>query len=287
MKFTVALAQIDTALADPSRNVRRHVDAVRTARDGGADLVVFPELSLTGYSIKDSTRDLALRLPEGAAVLDPLIRESGDISILVGCVEQSKEFGLFNSAVLIERGTARSVHRKVYLPTYGMFEEGRHFSPGRSVRAFDSAPGRLGVLVCEDLWHLPLPYLLAQDGAQVIIGMAASPARLAGDAEKLQNAEANGEQHRAFARLLSVYVLFCNRVGIEDGVNFWGGSEIVSPRGQVVARAKLFEEDLLYAELDDREVEQARFLSRHYLDDRPELVSRELQRIRAESRQHI
>ena len=268
----------DSVLGDLSRNIKKHIEFVQKAKEGGADLVVFPELSLTGYSVKDSNWDLALRTAD-AHQLKPLIDASKGISVVAGCVEESADYGIYNSALLIEQGTVRSVHRKVYLPTYGMFEEQRYFSPGESVRAFDCSLGRIGVLVCEDLWHLPLPYLLAQDGAQTIIGISASPTRLAGEQAKPQNSQVNSEQHRAYARLLSSYVAFCNRVGFEDGVNFWGGSEVVAPNGDVVVQAAMFDEAIVFAEIKEQEVRRARRFSRHLLDDDPHLVQRELRRI--------
>ncbi|HUL42803.1 MAG TPA: nitrilase-related carbon-nitrogen hydrolase [Bacteroidota bacterium] len=277
MKFTLAVAQIDTVLGDVAKNQKKHVDVTRRAKEGGADLVVFPELSLSGYSIRDSNWDVALR-PNDQTFLSGLLRESKDISIILGVVEESREFGIFNSALLLEQGKAAVVHRKTYPPTYGMFEELRYFSPGSETKAFDSKLGRFGVLICEDFWHLPLPYLLAQDGAQVIIAIAASPTRLAGQ-ESMEIARINSDQHRSYARLLSSYVVFSNRVGFEDGVNFWGGSEIVGPGGDVLVRGKFFEEDLIFADIDENELRRARRLSRHFLDDDPRLVQAELERI--------
>ncbi len=278
MKHTIALAQIDSTVGDISANVRNHVTAVQQAKEGGAELVVFPELSLTGYSIKDSTWDMPVAAGDDQR-FKSLIDLSHEISILAGGVEESSEFGMFNSAFLFENGSMRSVHRKVYLPSYGMFEEQRYFSPGRSINAFDSVVGKVGVLVCEDFWHLSLPYLLAHDGARVIIGMAASPTRLSGNDDRTRHARINNEHHQTIARLVSSYVVFCNRVGYEDGINFWGGSEVISPHGDVVIQAKLFEKDMVFAEIDDNEVRRARRLSRHFLDENLYLFRRELNRI--------
>jgi predicted amidohydrolase len=194
-------------------------------------------------------------------------------------VEEGDAFGLYNSAFLFDGGTFRSVHRKVYLPTYGMFEEMRYFSRGTSVRAFDTRHGRFGALICEDLWHVPLPYLLAADGATVIVALVASPTRVAGGDPHLAIAAVNTENHKAYARLLSVYFVFCNRVGFEDGVNFWGGSEVIAPDGAIVASAPLFTDDLVFAEIDDGEIRRARRFSRHFLDDDAGIVERELRRI--------
>ena len=274
MKFTIALAQIDCRIGDLAGNVKRHIAAIEQARLGGADLVVFPELSLCGYSLKDIAPESVLRAPD-ASRLGGIPALTEDISVLLGCAEESDDFGIYNSAFLVERGKMASVHRKVYLPTYGMFEENRLFSPGSQVRACTTAVGRIGVLICEDLWHLPLPYLLAQDGAQIVIAMAASPTRLTGDDARIRQARVNTEQHRTYARLLSSYVLFCNRVGYEDGVNFWGGSEVIGPDGNPIVQAKLFEEDMVFAEINDEEVRRARRQSRHFLDDDLALFLRE------------
>ncbi len=278
MKFNMVLAQIAPALGDVRKNVTKHCDLVGRALEAGAQLIVFPELSLTGYTLRDLNWDIAVN-PYKSHILDELKEQSKDITIILGGVEESKESGLFNSAFLIEDGEVKFTHRKVYPPTYGMFEEMRYFSPSRSVRAIDTKIGRLGILVCEDLWHLSLPYLLALEGATTIITIAASPTRLGGTEQTPANYTINFEHHSAYARLLSCYIVFCNRVGYEDGVNFWGGSEVISPGGDKLVTAKFFEEDLVFAEIDDNEVRRARRFSRHFIDEDPNLVVRELRRI--------
>jgi NAD+ synthase (glutamine-hydrolysing) len=278
MKFKVALAQVDSVLGDVKRNVKHHLTFVDKAKRLGANLVVFPELSLTGYTVRDINWDAAID-PRESPILKELKAKSNSISIVFGGIEESKDFEIFNSAIYLEGGKLVHVHRKIYPPTYGMFEEMRYFNQGRSLAAFDTRWGRMGMLVCEDLWHISLPYLLALRGAQVIVGIAASPTRLGGDSDKLAIARVNTENHKAYARLLSTYVVFCNRVGYEDGVNFWGGSEVIGPGGDVVASAKLFDEDLIVAEIDSNEIRRARRLSRHFLDENPDFVSRELERL--------
>jgi len=279
MKCKIALAQIDAVLGDPSRNIALHCEAAERAHQAGAQLVVFPELSLTGYSVKDLNWDLAVRPDALPAMYAPLLEMSRRISILAGGIEEGGSFGIYNAAFLCEDGRMRSVHRKTHPPTYGMFEEMRYFSRGSTVRAVDTRIGRIGVLVCEDLWHISLPYLLMLDGAELIVSLTASPTRLGGDSGTLRSSEVNGEHHRTYARLLSVYIAFCNRVGFEDGVNFWGGSAVVGPSGDIKAAARLFEPDLVVADLDDGELRRARRFSRHVIDEDPELVLRELSRI--------
>ena len=280
--FTVALAQIDPKVGDLRANVDLHLDAIERARKGGARLVVFPELSLTGYTVKDLAWELAVD-PGSPSRLEPLLRESRDLTVLVGCVEDGSDHGIYNSVFALEDGQIRFVHRKVYLPTYGMFEEGRYFSPGRTLAAFSSKLGRLGILVCEDLWHLALPYTLVMDGAQILCCPSASPTRIRPDAAELEVASVNREHHSTYARLLSSYLLYVNRVGFEDGVNFWGGSSIVSPTGEIVTSGAEFTEDLVFGTVQFGEIKRARRFSRHVLDENTDLVVRTLERIRRES----
>jgi predicted amidohydrolase len=202
----------------------------------------------------------------------------------VGLVESAENHGVYNSAVAFEDGAILHVHRKIYPPTYGMFEEGRYFSKGNEAAAFDSKHGRFGMLICEDLWHMSVPYLLALDGAEVIISLTASPSRIAPGSAEMDAVRVNQEHHRAYARLLSSYIVFSNRVGVEDGVNFWGGSAVVNPGGTAISAAKLFEEDLILAEINSLEVQRARRFSRHFLDEDPGLVQKSLDRIRSSKR---
>ncbi len=280
MTYTLALAQIDPVLGDLRRNVEKHAEFTERARAKGAALVLFPELSLTGYTVRDMNTELALNLRQDHAVLDPLIELSrSGVVILAGGIEEDPAFGIYNAAFLFEEGSVQVVHRKVYPPTYGMFEEMRYFARGKSVRAFETRLGRLGVLICEDLWHLSLPYLLALDGASLILGLVASPTRIGPDEPEFNAPAVNSENYRVYARMLSVHVAVANRVGFEDGVNFWGGSQVVRPGGETVVTARTFEEDLVVSEIDDGAIRRARRASRHFLDEDPHLVRRELRRL--------
>ena len=278
MKHLVAVAQIDCVLGDLKRNIEKHIHYIELAIKEGAKLILFPELSLTGYTLRDINIDVAVN-PFKSNVFDDLKKLSREIIIIAGGVEEGENFGIYNSAFVFEDGQIKYVHRKIYPPTYGMFEELRYFSRGDKVRAFDTKVGRIGVLICEDLWHISLPYILAVDGAMMIAGLAASPTRISGASEELTNYKINSEHHKTYARLLSVYLLFSNRVGYEDGVNFWGGSEVVDSDGEVVAAAKLFDEDLIFAEIDYNTIKRSRQFSRHFIDEDPYLFERELKRI--------
>jgi NAD+ synthase (glutamine-hydrolysing) len=271
MKFKAAIAQIDCRVGAVDKNLIHHLEFINRAIADGARLILFPELSITGYSLRDLTWDVAMN-PHRNKLIAPLLQKSREISIVVGFVESGSNHGIYNSAMFLEDGEIKHIHRKIYPPTYGMFEEGRYFGGGKTVAAFDSKLGRFGMLICEDLWHISLPYLLTLDGAEALLCLTASPTRLSGEGTQLDNQVVNYEHHRTYARLLNVYILFSNRVGFEDGVNFWGGSNITSPSGEMISTAKLQEECFISAELDSHEVQRARRFSRHFLDEHPELI---------------
>lgn len=278
MKYRIAIAQIDCVLGDLKSNLEKHIHYIQQAKREGAKLILFPELSLTGYTTRDISFEIALN-PFKSKNLDDLKKLSKEIIVIVGAVEESDNYAIYNSAFVFEDGEIRHIHRKIYPPTYGMFEEMRYFSNGNEIKAFDTKIGRMGVLICEDLWHISLPYLLAIDGAMLIAGLAASPTRISGYSEELFNYVVNSEHHKTYARLLSVYLLFSNRVGYEDGVNFWGGSEVVNSEGEVVAVGKLFEEELIFAEIDYNVIKRSRQFSRHFIDENPLIVEYTLRKI--------
>jgi predicted amidohydrolase len=270
-KSKIALAQIGAVLGDIEKNVKHHLQLAAKAKAEGADAIIFPELSLTGYTLRDLNNEVALD-PQTSPFLDGLRKLSKEITIICGGVERNKSGGVSNAAFVFEDGECKHIHRKIYPPTYGIFEEERYFLAGNNALAFESSRlGRIGILVCEDLWHPSLPYMLSYQGAQLIITIAASPTRLGiGESAKADipvNYSINSEHHIAYARLFSIYLAFVNRIGVEDGVNFWGGSQLVSPGGEVIKRASFFDEDLLYVEIDPKAILHAREYSRHMLDE--------------------
>ncbi|MFZ1081654.1 MAG: nitrilase-related carbon-nitrogen hydrolase [Candidatus Kryptoniota bacterium] len=273
----LAIGQIKPKLGDLKYNLEHHIEFAEQAKDDGAHLILFPELSLTGYSVRDLNAEVALGLSD--KYFDALKLLSNEISIAVGSIIRDENGGIRNSLIYFEDGTIKHVHYKVYLPTYGIFEEQRYFLPGKEVIAFDTKFGKLGLLICEDLWHVSLPYILAVQGVKLILVSAASPTRLSGGTEEDPGYIANSEQHKSFARLLSIYLAFANRVGFEDGVNFWGGSEVVSPHGEIVSKVKLFDEDVIYSEIDFAEIERARLFARHFLDENPQLLAAHLKEL--------
>lgn len=279
MDFTAVLAQIKPKLGCIADNLKTIEREIVKAREAGADLVVFPELALTGYFLKDLVPEVALRIDSPEIMR--LIELSRGISIAVGFVEETDDYHFFNSALYLEDGAIRHRHRKVYLPTYGLFDEQRYLARGESFRAFDTKLGRFGMLICEDMWHLSASYILAMDGATTLICLSSSPSRgIEGDS--LGSASAWQKLVSTTALFLNCRVLYCNRVGFEDGVNFWGGSEYVAPSGESVVRGKLLEEDFITAMVDEGALRRERIFSPMIRDENLFVTMQELRRIACE-----
>lgn len=283
----LALAQIAPVLGDLAQNLALHEVKIDESKAAGADLVIFPELGLTGYQLQDLAPEVAMRRTDPR--LQALAKlTSGGPSAVVSFVESTDDHRLFAAAALLEAGEVRHVARKCYLPTYGLFDERRFLAAGDAIRATRAALGGsaagdvgIGIGVCEDFWHPTLPAILAQDGAELLINVAAGPARGASvDADQgLGSAASWGTLLRATAALTTSYVAFTNRVGVDESLIFWGGSRVIGPDGVVIAEAPLFEEALLLAEIDLDEVARARSALPLLRDERLELTRREFDRI--------
>jgi predicted amidohydrolase len=275
--FRVAVGQIAPTLGDLEKNLALHEQTARDAIGQSANLLIFPELSLTGYFLKDQVPSVALR-PDAPALR--LFRElSQRVAIILGFVEEGSGHRFYNASAYFEGGEIRHIHRKVYLPTYGIFDEARYLAAGERVRAFDTALGRMAILICEDLWHPTVPAIAAWDGAEVIVCPSASPGRGLGQAGPFQNASTWERTIRTCGDLLTSYVVYANRVGYEDGACFWGGSEVVEPSGEPLAKARYLEEELLLATLDPGSLRRARVANPLLRDERLDLTARELTRI--------
>lgn len=277
MDFTAALAQIKPKLGCLDDNCLLVEAAIERGIAAGAGLILFPELSLTGYFLKDLVPEVALRLDSPA--IEHLRNLSRHISIAVGFVEVTDDYRFFNSAIYLEDGEIRHLHRKVYLPTYGLFDEQRYLARGERLRAFSSKFGRMGLLICEDMWHLSASYVLAMDGATTLLCLSSSPGRGISEAESLGSTLAWQKLTSTTAMFLGCRVLYCNRVGYEDGINFWGGSEIVAPSGEVMCRGHLLEEDFVVGLIDEGALRRERIFSPLLRDENLAVTMRELQRI--------
>jgi predicted amidohydrolase len=277
MDLRVALAQIKPKLGCLADNLAIVEAAVDQGVRSQAGLILFPELALTGYFLKDLVPEVALTLDD--PIIKRLTELSRHISIAIGFVEASPGHRFYNSALYLEEGAVRHLHRKVYLPTYGLFDEQRYLARGERFRAFDTRFGRMGILVCEDMWHLSASYILAMDGADTIICLSSSPGRGVTEDENLGSAIAWRKLTSTTAMFLGCRVLFCNRAGFEDGVNFWGGSEAVAPCGGVTARGKILDEDFVLATLDDGALRRERIFAPMMRDENLSITMKELLRI--------
>jgi predicted amidohydrolase len=264
-RLRVRLEQMAPALADPAANRKTIEKAVRAA---DADLVLFPELALTGYTLGHRAREMGVSL-DGAP---PVHLPAGSPVAVFGLVERGEDHLTYNSAVAVRGDTILAVHRKLYLPTYGTYDEGRIFARGRrSVRTFQVAPGwQAGLLVCEDFWHPALAYLVALQGADVLLVMSAGAGR--GVADPGSGAVFTSWESweliaRTTAMIHGMYVVLCNRVGVEEGITFAGGSLVVDPSGTVIARAPQVEPARLDVVLERDRVARARHPFSHLRDE--------------------
>jgi predicted amidohydrolase len=285
-KLTVAVAQIDPRLGDVDTNLALYEEQMRAARGLGADVVVFPELSLSGYFLKDMVSSVAVRLD--SAAVGRLKKLSRRRALIAGLVEETDDFRFYNSAVYFQDGEIIHVHRKVYLPTYGLFDEGRYFARGDRIRSFEARFGRSGMLICEDMWHPSSVYIAALDRAVLLYCPSASPIRgISDDEERDNNARYWELLSSVYAQTFSFFLVHANRVGFEDGVGFWGGSEIVDPSGARLAKAKYYEADMIAAEIDMAAARRQRVSSPLLRDEDVDLTINELLRIRGRDAETI
>jgi NAD+ synthase (glutamine-hydrolysing) len=274
----VAMAQIAPVLGDVQRNLATHIEQIEAARRQHADLVIFPELSLTGYFVRDMVPDLAMS-PAGPEIRQ-LIDAAGPMALVVGLIEESSRHRFYNAALWAEGGQVLHVHRKVYLPTYGLFDEQRYFAAGERFLAFDAARfGRVGILVCEDFWHLSAAAIMQAEEVDLLVCVANSPVRgVAGP--KVRIAETYEDLAKAFAQLLGAAVVVVNRVEFEDRLCFWGNSLAVGPDGRVIAQASLLDPALCVAGFDPAELRRQRLITPLARDERLLITIEELTRIK-------
>ena len=278
----IALAQLAPHLGVLDDNLARHRELLAQAREAGAGLVVFPELGLTGYQLQDLAAEVAMR-KDDPRLLD-LAAETHGLSAVLSFVEEADDHRLFIAAALLEDGEVRFVHRKLFLPTYGLFDERRFFAAGDRLRVVDSRLGvKLGIAICEDFWHLGVPETLALDGAQILINVSSSPGRdlAAVNEVGLGTAVSWRTLMRIYAQLTTSFVVFCNRVGMDETISFWGGSEVIGPSGNAIFTAPLFDEGLYTVDVELGDVRRERIGLPLLRDERPELHLRELRRILA------
>ena len=277
-ELRVALAQIAPALGDRQRNLQAHLEQIEAAKREGADLIVFPELSLTGYFLRDMVPEVALH--RSSHEIAQLIEAASPLGIIAGFVEEAGGHQFYNAAFYGEAGRLVHVHRKVYLPTYGLFEEQRYFSPGKRFTAFNAARfGRVGILICEDLWHVSAVTVMQAEEVDVLVCVINSPARGV-EGPKIGTAETYELLARTFSQLLGALVIVVNRVGFEDGLCFFGNSMAVGADGRILAQAPQFDECLTVVGCDLADLRRQRLITPLGRDEQLLVTIEELERIK-------
>lgn len=281
--INILLAQINPYTGDLKKNIEKHLKLIQKASAEGTGLVIFPELSLTGYFLKDSVYDMGVNInSEEASIFEPLYKASLDldISIIAGFVEKDESYNFYNSSFCVSKGKIINVHRKVYLPTYGMFEELRYFKPGGGFSVFDMAGIKASILTCEDAWHLSSSYIAVNKGAEIIIVNSASPARgITAGLDKFSSINMWEELLSVIAFYYRSYVIYVNRVGFEDGIGFSGGSCIFGPDGKMDGRLDYLEEGWLKVEVNLDLLNNERFKTPLIRDENLNLTLKEIESI--------
>ncbi|MEO8536817.1 MAG: nitrilase-related carbon-nitrogen hydrolase [Betaproteobacteria bacterium] len=274
--LTVAAAQIASMLGDIDANLRKHLEVIDAARAAGVDVLVFPEMSLTGHGAGPDTPRLALRRD------DPLVaqiaRASGATCTVFGLIEEGSAAQFFNAAIAVRDGAIAAVHRKINLATYGRLEDGKHFGAGRRIDPFDLATDwRASIMVCADLWNPALVQLAALQGTTLLLAPISSAIEAVGAA--FDNPGGWDVNLRFHALTYGMPVAMANRVGCEGDLTFWGGSRILDPFGRSLAQAQGREEGLVQARVEFDDVRRARYLLPTVRDANLPLLQRELARI--------
>lgn len=275
-KLNVAIAQIDCALGDVKTNARKHLDYIAEARAAGVQLLLFPELSLTGYRLGADIVQVAMHRQD--PVIMEIARAAGDMIVVLGFVEEGTGAQYFNSAVALKNGELIFLHRKLNLPTYGNLEEGKLFAGGRFIETFDAGgPWTAATLICADLWNPALVHLAMVHGATVLLAPVNSAVEAVGG--EFSNPHGWKLTTDFYAMMYGMPILMANRVGVESGARFWGGSRIVDPYGKLLAEADTGSEFLIQATLDYHDVRHARFQLPTVRDSNLNLVHREIERL--------
>jgi len=263
-KIRVALAQISCKREDKAENIRKMEKVTAKAKKQSADLVIFPELSLTGYVIRDQIYELAETIPGTSTKTMERIAKKAKTYIVFGMPELSEkaQATIYNAAVIVGPEGLIGKYRKMYLPTHSVFEEKRYFRPGYQTQAFNAKPGKIGLIICYDIFFPEASRLTRLKGAQLIVCISASPAVRRMFFETLTIARA--VENTAF-------LAYVNLVGIEDGLQFWGGSRLVGPNGKVLVQAKYDEEDLVMCDIDYNDIRSVETFVPTLRDLRPEL----------------
>ena len=263
----IALAQISSKYENKQANLQKYEEMAFKAKNQGANIIIFPEMSLTGYVIKDQIYELSEHIPGPSVEKVEAIAKKTGIHIIFGMPElsQKTKATLYNTAVLVSPKGYIGKYRKMYLPTHSVFEEKRYFRSGYQPAVFDTSIGKIGLTICYDMFFPEVFRLTRLNGAQLIVCISASPAVRRNYFEILTSARAIEN---------TTYIAYVNLVGIQENLQFWGGSRLVGPTGDVLAKAKYDEEDFVCCEADFQDLRTAETFIPTLRDLRPELFDK-------------
>jgi predicted amidohydrolase len=266
-KIKLALAQISCKQVDKKENIKKIEKTVMKAKRQVAELVIFPELSLTGYVVRDRIYELAETIPGPSTNILENIARKTKTHIIFGMPElsQKAQATIYNASVLVGPEGFIGKYRKMYLPTHSVFEEKRYFRPGYQTAVFDTELGKIGLIICYDIFFPEVSRLARLEGAQLLVCISASPAVRRTFFETLTAA-------RAIENV--AFLAFVNLVGVEDGLQFWGGSRLIGPQGKILVKAKYDEEDLVIGEVDYADIRPIEAFVPTLKDLRPELFDK-------------
>ena len=263
-EFEIALAQFQCKIRNKQHNINRMAKQAQRARRQKADIIIFPEMSLTGYTIRDLVYELAEEVPGPSTKKIEKIAKKENLYIIHGMPEQSEKGKaiLYNTAVLTGPEGYVGKYRKTHLPTHSVFEEKRYFRPGYQTPVFETNLGKLGIAICYDIFFPETTRALRLQGAKFITCISASPAVRKRFFETLTAARAIEN---------TCFLAYVNLVGIEDGLQFWGGSRLISPSGTIIAQAKYDEEELSFGNVNYEDLKHVEAFVPTLRDLRPEL----------------
>jgi len=249
---------------DKEANFQKIEKLTKKAQEQGAQLAIFPEMSLTGYVLHDQVYELAETIPGPAVEKAVKLANGTGMHLIFGMPELSEKTRatVFNTAVFVGPSGLIGKYRKMYLPTHSVFEEKRYFRPGYQPAVYPTELGTVGLCICYDLYFPEVVRLLRLKGAQLIVCISASPAVRRCFFETLTSARAIEN---------TAFVAYVNLAGVQDGLQFWGGSRVASPSGDVLAQAKYDEEDFLITDVDYGDIRTAETFIPTLKDLRPEL----------------
>ncbi len=266
-KIKLALCQMSSVRENKTENLLKIEKVTLEAKRQGADLAIFPEMCLTGYVLLDQVYELAETIPGPTTEKVTSLAKKTGMHIIFGMPELSEktQATVYNTAVFVGPKGLIGKYRKMYLPTHSVFEEKRYFRSGYEPAAFQTSLGNIGLTICYDVFFPEVFRLTRLQGAQLIVCISASPAVRRNYFEILTSARALEN---------TAFLAYVNLAGIEDGLQFWGGSRLVCPTGDVVAKAKYDEEDFIICEVDFNDLRVAETFIPTLRDLRPELFDK-------------